>query len=155
MHTVSPFRLIGPVLLAGAAAVAGNGLSTHALAASGTAAASATPVHTLKLAKFGQVLVNAKGLTLYYYTPDKKGKPTCTSACAQTWPPLLVSKSLKVQNIHLPGKCATVAFPSGGRQLTYNGWPLYTYVGDTHPGATTGQKVQGIWFVATTKLKHA
>jgi predicted lipoprotein with Yx(FWY)xxD motif len=34
-----------------------------------------------------------------------------------------------------------------GIQVTYNGWPLYLYVGDTVPGETTGQDQGGVWYV--------
>jgi predicted lipoprotein with Yx(FWY)xxD motif len=30
---------------------------------------------------------------------------------------------------------------------------LYHYVGDSKPGQATGQRVAGIWFVATPSLK--
>ena len=44
----------------------------------------------------------------------------------------------------------TEAVPVGGRVVTYNKWPLYTYVADTKPGQATGQALNlngGLWYV--------
>ena len=35
----------------------------------------------------------------------------------------------------------------GTQQLTYNGAPLYLFIGDTQPGDTHGQGSDGVWFV--------
>src|SRR5216684_3354750 len=40
----------------------------------------------------GHILVNAKGMTLYVFAKDTKGKIACTGGCAKFWPPLLVAK---------------------------------------------------------------
>ena len=48
------------------------------------------------------------------------------------------------------GPLGTIATPSGGKQLTYMGWPLYTYSGDSAPGQANGQGSGGIWFAMTT-----
>jgi predicted lipoprotein with Yx(FWY)xxD motif len=93
-------------------------------------------------------------MTLYYFTPDKAGKPTCTGGCAQAWPPALKSPSARFVKLPVSGKFGTVAGASGGRQITYNGWPLYTFAGDTRPGQTTGQGSQNVWFAATPGLKR-
>src|SRR4029078_11623395 len=40
--------------------------------------------------------------------------------------------------------------PSGGRVVTYNRWPLYTYIADSKPGQATGQALDlngGLWYV--------
>jgi hypothetical protein len=40
--------------------------------------------------------------------------------------------------------------PSGGRVITYNKWPLYTYVSDTAAGQARGQALNlngGYWYV--------
>ena len=41
----------------------------------------------------------------------------------------------------------TVAHPGAGTQVTYNGWPLYLFSGDSDPGDTNGQGQGGVWFV--------
>ena len=41
--------------------------------------------------KYGKILVDSKGMTLYVDEKDKPGKPACTGACLQAWPPLAAS----------------------------------------------------------------
>ena len=46
--------------------------------------------------------------------------------------------------------------PSGGRVVTYNRWPLYTYITDHKPGQATGQGVNnsgGLWYVLSPSGK--
>ena len=38
----------------------------------------------------GDVMVDEGGLTLYGFTKDADGQPTCAGDCADAWPPLLV-----------------------------------------------------------------
>lgn len=99
------------------------------------------------------ILTNPAGMTLYYYLPDKGGKVTCTGACAAKWPPLLLPSGVsKPSGTGLPGTLGTLDDPAGGKIVTYNNWPLYTWVNDHAPGDTTGQGVGGIWFVVTPDL---
>jgi predicted lipoprotein with Yx(FWY)xxD motif len=51
----------------------------------------------------------------------------------------------------LPGRVATITRTGGARQLTYNGRPLYTYIGDTAPGQAKGNNLNlngGLWHEA-------
>lgn len=103
----------------------------------------------------GTILVNSAGHTLYAFAPDKRSKVTCTGGCAAVWPPAFVPPGRKVRGG--PGVRASLLGsapdPSGGRVITYNGWPLYTYVADTAPGTEAGQAVDlngGLWWVITT-----
>jgi predicted lipoprotein with Yx(FWY)xxD motif len=122
--------------------------ATQTLAASG---ASSSAVVIAKNAKFGQILVNARGFALYYFTPDRGRAATCAGSCAKFWPPLIARRGAVSRSSHLPGKIGVVMRSDGAYQVTYNGWPLYTYIGDKHAGAVTGQGVGG-FFVATPKL---
>jgi predicted lipoprotein with Yx(FWY)xxD motif len=96
----------------------------------------------------GTVLDTAKGLTLYYNTREQGGKIVCTGSCAQTWPPFPAPGGAPALPAGVQGSFGTVTRPDGGRQLTFDGFPLYTYAGDTGPGQATGQGIQGIWFAA-------
>jgi predicted lipoprotein with Yx(FWY)xxD motif len=98
------------------------------------------------------VLVNAKGLTLYYDTHDSPGKATCTGGCAKFWPPLLVHGSFSAPASLKAG--LKVFQGANGPQLEYYGHPLYTFSGDTKPGQANGQGIAGIWYVATPELGH-
>ena len=96
----------------------------------------------------GEVLVDAKGLTLYGLTQDDKGTPTCVDACANAWPPLTVdSTSLPAQLD--PTIFSVVSRPDGSHQLEAGKWPLYRFAGDAAPGDTNGQGSAGMFFVVT------
>jgi predicted lipoprotein with Yx(FWY)xxD motif len=92
----------------------------------------------------GKVLTDAKGMTLYTFDKDSKGKSACNGKCAVNWPPLMVSGSAK------PGKGYTVVTRAdGGKQWAYKGMPLYTWIKDKKPGDVTGDGVKKVWHVAT------
>ena len=123
-----------------------------ALGTSGSTRAAPVRISTRTVPKLGVVLVNAKGRTLYMFVPDKQSKVTCVKTCAAVWPPVKIASGAKA----VAGGQAKASLlgsdrnPSGGRVVTYNKWPLYTYVTDTKPGQTTGQAVNnsgGKWYV--------
>jgi predicted lipoprotein with Yx(FWY)xxD motif len=102
-----------------------------------------------KLSGLGQVLVNESGRTLYTFTPEKGGKIACTGSCATLWPPLTTTEqkpSISSTLVH-PNLVGTIADPSGGKIVTYAGWPLHTYTPDTQAGTANGQGVDGMWYV--------
>jgi predicted lipoprotein with Yx(FWY)xxD motif len=109
-------------------------------------------ISTRKLPKLGTVLVNSKGFTLYMFVPDKRKKVTCVRTCAAVWPPVKLSKGQKPA---ASGKAKASLLgsdpnPAGGRVVTYNKWPLYTYVADTARGQAKGQALNlngGLWYV--------
>jgi predicted lipoprotein with Yx(FWY)xxD motif len=115
-------------------------------------------VTTRKVGKLGVILVNSKGRTLYMFVPDKRKRVTCKGTCAVIWPPL----KLKAGQKPTAGGAAKKSLlgsdknPSGGRVVTYNGWPLYTYIRDTKPGQHTGQGIDnsgGLWYVLSPSGK--
>jgi len=111
---------------------------------SGTTAASGT---TLKTEKIGSatVLANAKGLTVYWFGPDTATASKCSGACAHYWPPVLGQATA---GSGVSGTLSTIKRSNGSVQVTYNGHPLYTYVGDTGPGMAKGNGLNlsgGIW----------
>lgn len=104
------------------------------------------------LGHLGTVLVNAQGQALYMFAPDSRQHITCTGVCAVTWPPLRLPAGARFA----AGRGVSAALlgsdpdPAGGRVVTYDGWPLYTYVGDVQPGQTTGQAINlngGDWYL--------
>lgn len=95
----------------------------------------------------GQVVVDAAGFTLYLFTPDEDGAPTCTAGCAEAWPPVLVEDGTELTAVGIdPALLSTVPHPDGGSQLRLGEWPLYRFAGDAAPGDTTGQGSGGVWF---------
>ncbi len=90
-------------------------------------------------------LAGAKSeFTLYKFASDTKGGTTsaCTGACATTWPPLTVTSTAQLRApTTAPKALATIArtdIAAGTLQVTYDGYPLYFYSGDTALGKTDG-----------------
>jgi len=145
--------LIGGVLGAIVLGAAACGSSGAASTTTTKAAPPAFTVSTVHSASLGTILVDQSGLTLYRFTPDGTGKTTCTGACAQAWPPLV----LPTATTHLAGQggvtaseLGTITRPGGAKQVTFKGMPLYRFAGDTAAGQTKGQGVEGSWFVVST-----
>jgi len=98
---------------------------------SGSGSKSSSGAGDVKVAtsSLGKIMVDPSGRTLYLFAADKNGKPTCTGACAATWPPYTV----------------------GAKQVRYHGHPLYYYAGDgKSPGSTKGEGLNtfgGAWYV--------
>lgn len=111
--------------------------------------AGAAPLVELADSDLGPIIVAADGLTLYMFDPDAAGEPTCTGACAGTWPPYYVEDGteLTAGDGLDPALLSVVAHPDGGDMLKYGDWPLYYYAGDQAPGDTNGQGVNDVWFV--------
>lgn len=126
--------------------------STASRQATRAATGTAVVISTRSLPKLGAVLVNSKGRTLYMFVPDKRTKVTCVRACAAVWPPVKLPKGAKPT---AKGKAKASLLgsdpnPAGGRVVTYNRWPLYTYVADTSAGQARGQALNlngGFWYV--------
>jgi predicted lipoprotein with Yx(FWY)xxD motif len=97
-------------------------------------------------ATFGDILVNASGMALYTYAPDRGhgGMSTCTGGCLQAWPALTVpAGSVPTGGTGVTGTLAAVKQANGTYQVTYDGSPLYTFVQDSTPGQVTGNGVAG------------
>ncbi len=117
-----------------------------------TAAPASSPFQTSALktetTRAGTVLANGGGLTLYYYSEDEpgSGKSVCTGGCAAAWPPLAAPVKAPA-GVRLPGPLGLITRPGGVRQVTINGFPVYTYAGDRAPGQATGNGMEGAWHV--------
>jgi predicted lipoprotein with Yx(FWY)xxD motif len=91
------------------------------------------------------VLANAKGFTLYSFAPDTPGTSKCYGSCAAYWPPVTGTPAASPG---VPSRVGTIKRTDGPEQLTYNGHPLYTYIGDTAPGQAQGNNLNlngGLW----------
>jgi predicted lipoprotein with Yx(FWY)xxD motif len=103
---------------------------------SAVAIVSATTVGGL-----GKVIVDSKGFTLYDFHKDKGGKSACYGACAKVWPPLLTEGKPQVGEGAMASKLGTTKRKDGSQQVTYAGWPLYTYEADEKPGEANGNDI--------------
>jgi predicted lipoprotein with Yx(FWY)xxD motif len=124
------------LILTVAAALSLAGFST-ALAASVSGSRAAT-VSTAKTG-LGRVIVNGRGLTLYLFEKDKRGRSMCSGACAAYWPPLITHGKPMAAGGAKQSLLGTIKRSNGARQVTYAGHPLYTYLQDTRRGQTTGE----------------
>jgi predicted lipoprotein with Yx(FWY)xxD motif len=122
--------------------------------AAGTAGSSSTVASSgsLKVERIGgaSVLANAKGFTLYWFAPDTASKSVCNGSCAVYWPPV---KGPATAGPGIPGKLGTIKRADGSTQATYDGHPLYTYIGDNAPGQARGNNLNlngGLWHEVTT-----
>lgn len=126
--------------------------STQAPAAQAPAAVPPTGPATIDLgknAKFGSILVDDKGMSLYLFTNDTPNKPTCYNKCATFWPPLLTSGFPVAGSGFDDSMFGTVPRTDGTTQVTFNGWPLYYYAKDKQPGDVTGQGVTNNWYLVS------
>jgi predicted lipoprotein with Yx(FWY)xxD motif len=151
------------VLAAAALVVAGCGSSGSGTTSTTAPTKSATSTKGVKvsakqIASLGSVLVNEEGKALYVFAPDKASKVTCQGECVAIWPPLRLESGQKAiatgaVKAKLLGKDSD---PEGGAVITYAGWPLYTYTGDTSAGTATGQGLNlngGYWYVISPSGK--
>jgi predicted lipoprotein with Yx(FWY)xxD motif len=137
------------------AAYSGSGLgatpSSSSMSGAGTTSGTGakTVALTIKSTKIGQVLTDAKGDTLYWYSKDTQDGPsTCTGACLAAWPAVL-GQAVAAPGVKFAGQLGDVTDAGGAIQATYNGYPLYTFKDDMAPGATTGNGQGGVWHVIT------
>lgn len=155
---------IGALILTAALAGCGGGPGTTTTSApppattspaaptSSAPAASAAAGAEMKVASSsaGQIVVDSKGMSLYFFTKDVKdsGTSACTAACLDAWPIFTTtSESPTVEGV--TGTVGTIASPDGKKHVTINGMPLYYYVKDKAPGDVTGQGVGGVWYLVS------
>ena len=134
---VAGVSLLALGLLAGALAGAGS---------SGQASQSAAG-SSLRTEQAGgaTVLANASGRTLYWFAPDSSTKSVCNGSCAVYWPPV---KGPVKAGAGVTGTLGTIRRADGSTQETYDGHPLYTYIGDSGPGQARGNNLNlngGLW----------
>jgi predicted lipoprotein with Yx(FWY)xxD motif len=108
---------------------------------------AAGPGQVLKTTRIGgaAVITGAKGLTLYWFVPDTATTSKCYGACAQYWPPVFGTPKA---GPGVTGTLGTIKRSDGTTQATYDGHPLYTYIGDSGPGQAHGNNITlngGVW----------
>jgi predicted lipoprotein with Yx(FWY)xxD motif len=157
-------RLLAVALLAALGLVAAGcgGSSASSAPKNGVAGAQhstgSVAVKTRKIKGLGTVLVNPAGRTLYVFMKDQHRHVTCTGSCASFWPPLKWKKSAKPKagGSAKSSLLGTDKNPSGGKVVTYNHWPLYTYSGDSAAGQAKGWNLNlngGKWYVISAAGK--
>ncbi|TJZ49532.1 hypothetical protein FCH28_24860 [Streptomyces piniterrae] len=100
--------------------------------------------------KLGEILVDGQGRTLYLFEADRSERSTCSGDCAEAWPPALATGTPKAGGGVKGNLLGTSTRSDGTKQITYNGHPLYYFVGDKQPGETNGQGIEQFgeeWYV--------
>lgn len=94
-------------------------------------------------------LVNSDGMTLYTFKNDAPGVSNCVDGCLNNWPPLTVDSADDITVADgIPGDVDVIEREdTGALQVTYNGWPLYSWVLDQNPGDMTGENFRGVWSI--------
>jgi predicted lipoprotein with Yx(FWY)xxD motif len=128
--------LAAVLALPGLAAACGGG-SSSAPAASQTPAAANGGTVTAASSSLGKIVVAQNGMTLYMFARDQNGKSACNGACVKFWPPY--TGTPKAGSGLTASLLGSTVRADGSKQVTYDGHPLYTYSGDSSPGATNGQ----------------
>lgn len=163
------YRLMGGSLVLGAAITVAACGSSSSPSASGSGSSSSAPagaspstpavtITAKSVPGVGTVLVNGQGKTLYLLNSEKGGKITCTDAngCTKIWPDTELPKGMTAATAGSGVQASllgTVKGDSGALYVTYNGWPLYTFSGDSGPAVAHGQGITsfgGTWYALTT-----
>ena len=127
---------------ASSAPAAGGNTSSAAAAAGGNTV-------TEKTIGSQQVVVDSQGMVVYWFVPDTSSKSNCSGSCATYWPPV---KGPLTAGSGVTGTLATITRSDGSTQATYDGHPLYTYIGDKSAGQNSGNGKNlsgGLWWEMT------
>jgi predicted lipoprotein with Yx(FWY)xxD motif len=143
--------LVSCLAIAPGAALVLSGLA-NAPGAGLPPAAHAATAPTLRVAdsRYGPIVVDRGGRTLYLFTRETGRASRCSGACARAWPPALVRGRLRAGRGIRRSRTGTIRRRDGGRQLTYAGRPLYRYAPETRAGQILCQNVTeygGVWLV--------
>ncbi|WP_406197225.1 hypothetical protein OH807_11545 [Kitasatospora sp. NBC_01560] len=117
------------------------------------AGGAAATVSATTVGKYQNILVDARGKTLYLFEADTSPTSTCYDACATAWPPALTTGAPTAANGVDQAKLSTTTRKDGTTQIVYNGHPLYSFEGDTAQGDTNGEESSAFgakWYVVNT-----
>ena len=105
-----------------------------------------TTVLIVQHSNLGWVMAKADGYVVYTYAKDSKnGAPTCTGSCASVWAPVTGMPKAGPADT-FPAAFGVVTGAGGKKDITYNGYPLYTYIG-APVLSTKGNGIGGVWHV--------
>jgi predicted lipoprotein with Yx(FWY)xxD motif len=145
-------------LLATACGSAAASSPSSAPAAGSSASASTTgTVITTHAGSAGAFLTDGSGRTVYLWAKDGMNMSACSGACAAAWPPVSATSKLTATGGAKASDLGTITRSDGTKQVTYDGHPLYYFVGDSAAGQTNGQASDNFgakwWLVASSGAK--
>jgi predicted lipoprotein with Yx(FWY)xxD motif len=156
LSRLSVFAGAASVLLLTAACGGSSGGTASPASSGGTTATSGAANVSTASTGVGKILVDAQGRTMYAFAADSKGKSNCTASCLTYWPPVKAGSKTPAAAAGVTATFGVLHRQDGTSQLTVDGWPMYTYIGDSKPGATTGQGKNlsgGLWWVVSPSGK--
>jgi len=115
--------------------------------AAAAGAAGAIGVHSTPA---GTALVDSQGRTIYAFAADTRRHSNCDGSCLHYWPPVPGSEAAMGAKGSVTAQLGAIKRSDGSSQLTVNGWPMYTYIGDSAAGQSNGQGTNlsgGLWWV--------
>ena len=127
---------VGAAMLVAACSSGGSSSSTGA-ASSAAASGSGATVITTASSSGNTFLASGSGRAIYLWAKDTGNASACTGACAAAWPP--VTGAATAAGSAKASDLGTITRSDGTKQVTYDGHPLYYFVGDSGPGTATGQ----------------
>jgi predicted lipoprotein with Yx(FWY)xxD motif len=125
----------------GGGGVYGGGGGSESTSEASSSGGGAAVVKAAEVGDLGAIIVSSEGLTLYDFHKDQGGKSSCYGTCAGAWPPLLTEGEPQADAGAMASQLGTTKRKDGTVQVTYNGWPLYTYAGDQAPGEANGNDI--------------
>ena len=139
-RTPGPVKLIVPLASALLVAACGSAAASTSAPASSAAGSSTTgTVITTQAGSAGAFLTTASGRTVYLWAKDGMNMSDCSGACASAWPPVPATGTLTAAGSAKASDLGTITRSDGTKQVTYDGHPLYYFVGDSAAGQTNGQ----------------
>jgi predicted lipoprotein with Yx(FWY)xxD motif len=151
-HSLSLLTAAAAVALV-ALAIAGCGGGNQATASAGSSSmggGGSAKISVSDNGDLGKILVDSNGRTVYLFEKDTGPKSTCFGTCATDWPPVTTSGKPSAGTGVTGSMLGTTKRSDGKTQVTYNGHPLYQYIGDQKAGDTAGQNVNAFgaeWYV--------
>jgi predicted lipoprotein with Yx(FWY)xxD motif len=149
---------LGSALLATACSSAATSSPSSAPAAGSPASASTTgTMISTQAGSAGAFLTTGSGRAVYLWAEDGMNMSACSGACATAWPPVPATGTLTATGGAKASDLGTITRSDGTKQVTYDGHPLYYFVGDSAAGQTNGQGSDNFgakwWLVASSGAK--
>ena len=123
-------------------------------AAGSSASASTTGTVISTQAGSAGAFLTDGGRAVYLWAKDGMNMSACSGACATAWPPVPATGTLTATGGAKASDLGTITRSDGTKQVTYDGHPLYYFVGDSAAGQTNGQGSDNFgakwWLVAST-----
>ena len=148
----SPSRMLVSFLFCSVVlAACGGSYSSPASGGSGGTLSGSGMKLTTASSGYGTVLALSNGQTVYMFTADTTTSSACNSTCVTIWRPVAGGKVVGGAGVS-GANLGSISRSDGSKQLTYNGHPLYTYVGDNSSGSVSGQNINsfgGHWYLVS------